>query len=93
MTAYTATFSNGQTISLKNSKRINTHAWRATITRANGSGFVQTGWAGSEALATKAARATAQLAKPQWWDRVRDTRGTKFVPDTVVVEIVAAVAQ
>ena len=93
MTAFTATFSNGQTISLKNSNRANTHAWQASIVRADGRPVVKTGWSGSEALATKAARATAQLAKPQWWDRVRDTRGTKFVPDTVTVEIVPAVAQ
>jgi len=91
MTAYTATFSNGQKLTLKNSKRANTHAWKATITTATGGVYSRAGWAGSEALAAKAGRATAQLSKPKWWDRARETRGRKFAPDTVAVEIVPAV--
>lgn len=94
MTAYTATFSNGQTISLKNSKRINHHAWMATVTSGfDGGVYSHTGWSSSAALATKAARAMAQLRKPVWWNRFPETRCKKFVPDTVAVEIVQAVAQ
>jgi len=89
MTTYTATFSNGQTISLKNSTRKNTCAWQAIVTHCDGTTWTRTGWSSHPALAEKAARACGTYRQPKWWGRVPETRGKVFAPDIVAVEVVA----
>jgi len=92
MTAYTATFANGQTISLKNSNRVNTCAWLATITTQDGYTYSRTGWSSHPELADKAARAVGNTRQPKWWNRLPENRGKTFVPDIIAVEIVEVVA-
>lgn len=90
MTAYTASFSNGETYELKNSKREYTHAWQVTAD----DGYSMGGWAGSEELARKAVASTVSSIT------VKPTRGSwgiyyrnrTFTPRTgVKSEVVSAV--
>ena len=86
MTTLTATFSDGSQITIKNAKAIRSHAWQAIVSKGDGHSYTRTGWAGSEVLAQKAARACGTYTKPQWWDRVRGIG--PFRADTVAIEVV-----
>lgn len=80
MTNLIATFEDGSEITV-NSTHNRTHAFRVTISR-KGQRWKKTGWAGSEALALKGARAYGQFSRPRWFDRVHG-RSAVFTPDTV----------
>lgn len=55
-TAYTATFADGEVMSLKGSGREYSHAWRVVLDDRDGTRQTYHGWAGTTELAHKAMR-------------------------------------
>lgn len=69
MTAYSATFASGQTISLKNSKRVYAVAWKALTTAKNGREIGESGFARDEQAARKAAASFISYAHREYCPR------------------------
>lgn len=92
MPAFTATFQDGLTISLKNSRRDHRAAWRYTVRKPDGSTFQGTGWARDHALAqatgTKEGRQACNTSYNERRRRWTHTPGYELIG----VEVVDAIA-
>jgi hypothetical protein len=90
MTAYSATFADNTVLSLKDSRREYSHAWRVTY-RGPGdtSDRTMTGWAGTEELARKAMDTETRWCRRQPRDWARYSRGKAWVAGTIVSEELA----